>query len=95
VLVSEAKSKLPRRVVVSEVLDSRYGPGLRPISWDQRFEGVERVLADSGEEILLFSGGGQSSPAPGWELLLTKEAENKEQPAVLEWTLYGIRSSKL
>ncbi|MCB0324617.1 MAG: hypothetical protein KDD69_13640 [Bdellovibrionales bacterium] len=79
--------KLPRRIVVTEVLESRYGPGLRPTSWDDRRAGVDRVRTRKGEELSLFSQGGQSSPAPGWELLLTKQADSG-----VEWTLYGIGS---
>ncbi|MFN8392652.1 MAG: hypothetical protein U0136_20330 [Bdellovibrionota bacterium] len=89
---------------VGEVLESRYGPGRRPISWDERRPGVEKIKTDSGEVITLRSGGGQSSPAPGWELLLIRESSGLEMPRQssvgttaapdatnpLEWTLYGI-----
>jgi len=64
--------KLPRRVVVRQVLSSRYQPGERPLSWDERYPGVETIETIEGETIQLYSNGGQSSPAPGWEILLTK-----------------------
>jgi hypothetical protein len=85
-------STLPKRVIVDQVVKSRYVPGARPLSWDERVPGVEVIRATSGEEISLFSNGGQSSPAPGWELLLTAETIMPEsRQAALEWTLYGIR----
>lgn len=78
--------KLPRRVTVAQVLQSRYAPGRRPGSWDARREGIERIRTTSGEELELFSTGGQSSPAPGWELLLTEPRDT-----AVEWTLYGLK----
>lgn len=75
------------------MLSSRYEPGKRPTSWDERRAGVEEIETDTGERVLLFSNGGQSSPAVGWELLLTQthqEATPNASASVLEWTLYGI-----
>jgi len=83
---------LPKRVVVAEVLSSRYEPGERPVSWDDRSPGLETIRDASGVQHQLYSNGGQSTPAPGWELLLTKEASTQAEGAQpLEWTLYGIR----
>lgn len=97
-------SHLPRRVTVTEVLRSRYSPGQRPLSWDERHPGIEEVVVDSGERLALFSNGGQSSPAVGWELLLTKTVASEELDAasraqLLEslpvlWTLYAIPPKK-
>ncbi len=81
---------LPKRVTVSEVITSRYLPGTRPVSWDLRVPGFEVIRTTSGEEIVLASNGGQSTPAPGWQLLLTKEAQSETNNRVLEWTLYGV-----
>lgn len=80
--------KLPRRVKVRELLAGRYGPGQRPISWDERRAGTDEVITADGERILLFDSGGQSTPAPGWEILLRAKAPNHE--GAFTWTLYGI-----
>ena len=94
--------KLPVRKKVAEVLVSRYGPGKRPTSWDDRRAGIECVRTTDGEVLLLKSSGQQSSPAPFWELLLTDSAtvDDKETPKLasetlssnqaFSWTLYGI-----
>lgn len=82
--------QLPRRVTVGDILSCRYAPGERPVSWDERKPGYETIRTTTGEVIKLASSGGQSSPAKGWELLLTKKAD---QDAV-EWTLFGIAPMK-
>ena len=82
-------NKLPRRIKISKVTKSRYEPGKRPLSWDNRQEGIEKVISTSGEELTLYSNGGQSSPAAGWELLLTEEKPHDGIPA-LTCTLYAI-----
>lgn len=69
----------PRRVKIKSVIRSRYEArgdgrftsGTKPLSWDQRLAGIDEVLTETGETLKLFSNGGQSTPAPGWELLLT------------------------
>ncbi len=81
------EAKLPRRVKVAEVLNGRYQPGKKPLSWDERVAAVEEIRTVDGEKLALFSTGGQSTPAPGWEILLT--AENPEPNGIL-WTLYGL-----
>lgn len=80
---------LPRRITVAEILDGRYTPGQRPMSWDERASGLEQLTTTEGETITIFSSGGQSTPAPGWELLLTEFAQ--DSPESFNWTLYGIR----
>ena len=80
------EDKLPRRITVTNVLSSRYAPGQRPVSWDERTEGEEEVETEESGAIRLNSNGGQSSPAPGWELLLTTLT-----PKGYEWTLFGIK----
>jgi hypothetical protein len=68
--------KLPERIVVQEVVSSRYSPGQRPTSWDKRHSGLEVIKTESGQVLTLFSNGGQSSPHPGWELLLIEMVED-------------------
>jgi hypothetical protein len=87
-------TKLPRRVVVEEVISSRYPPGERPTSWDKRHQGTEKIRTTEGEELLIYSNGGQSSPAKGWEILLTKEGNEDCSPVdgqPISWTLYGLK----
>ncbi len=86
-------TKLPRRVQVLEVVQGRYAPGKKPISWDERTAGSDTVRTDTGELLYLTSSGGQSTPAPGWELLLTSENPSRshtDNPPSYHWTLYGI-----
>ena len=87
-------TKLPKRVRVAAVLAGRYQPGEKPLSWDDRSAGVEQIRTADGDTITLYSSGGQSTPAPGWELLLTKErAQPDDNKPALLWTLYGIGKS--
>ncbi len=76
---------LPRRVRVEKIIESRYADGKRPLSWDERVEGKDKIQTDDSEQITVFSDGGQSPPQPGWEILLT----SKEDDA-FRWTLYGL-----
>lgn len=87
------QTTLPRRIVVKEVLESRYAPGERPVSWDKRTPGIELILTTEGERIPLYSSGGQSSPNTGWELLLMRPIATQEggEESAASWTLYGIR----
>ena len=87
----------PRRVKVAKIIQSRYEPGKRPVSWDKRLEGIEQIKTADGEVIALFSGGSQSTPAPGWELLLTQGIEldlttgdHANIACGTAWTLYGL-----
>ena len=66
--------KIPRRVVVRSLLEGRYGDKSRPLSWDKRYDGYDVVELLDGEQLRLFSNGGQESPRAGWELLLLAEA---------------------
>jgi len=80
--------KLPKKISVAELISSRY-PGERPADWDQRFSGVDVVATETGETLTLVSSGQQSSPKPGWSLMLTAE-----RPGIgYEWTLYGLPRS--
>lgn len=86
---------LPRRVCVSEIISSRYQAGERPISWDERLDGIEQIKTDSGEVLKLYSNGGQSSPSVGWELLLIDQVQFAEEKNAFSWTLYGIKPKKV
>lgn len=85
------------KVCVSEVVTSRYGitPGVsrgeqalgdRPQSWDQRREGIDVIRTLGGETIKLKSSPMQSTPKPGWIIVLTGGTEGEGYT----WTLYGI-----
>lgn len=80
---------LPKRITVRKSVSSRYQAGTKPVSWDERSPGVETVETITGENITLVCSGGQGSPAPGWELMLT----NKTREGY-EWTLFGIQAQK-
>ena len=79
--------QLPRRIIVKQLLQGRYPDG-RPHNWDFRVDGRDRVLTTDGETIELASLGQQSSPQPGWEILLT----DKDSNGRCRWTLYGIKT---
>ncbi len=83
---------LKRQIVVQETVKGRYKPGDRPLSWDDRVEGVEEVVCSGdSDSITLWSGGGQSTPAPGWILLLSGEKRLLEDGRLASmWTLYGV-----
>ena len=92
--------KLPLRVKVKEIVKSRYQPGARPVSWNDRLDAIEQIKTDKGELLNIFSNGGQSSPAPGWELLLTRQIPSNNlshlpdgSDSAFEWTVYGIGPS--
>jgi hypothetical protein len=56
------------------------------VRWEAREGGIDEVRTTEGQTVSLISSGGQSSPKPGWELLLTNEENGS-----FRWTLYGIR----
>ena len=77
------------KVRVTGVISSRYGhfsAGKRPLLWDERVDGREVVQVDGGEEVTLLSSAMQSTPRPGWILVLTGGSEREGYT----WTLYGI-----
>lgn len=80
-----------RRIKVQKVISGRYPDHIRPLRWDDRTAGVEKVLSTSGEEVVLYSNGGQSTPESGWEILLIDTVHVAEAgTAAQTWTLYGI-----
>jgi hypothetical protein len=78
--------KLPARIKISSVVSGRYAAGKKPVSWDKRVSGIDVCLDQDGTELQLLSSGDQSTPAPGWELLLTARNEDGQ----FNWTLYGV-----
>jgi hypothetical protein len=77
------------KVSVTGVVSSRYGrfsAGKRPLRWDDRVEGREVVKVEGGQELTLLSSAMQSTPKPGWILVLTGGSEREGYT----WTLYGI-----
>lgn len=85
---SEKALHATAKVSVEEVLSSRYGLGHadRPQSWDQRREGIDVIGALGGASIRLRSSPMQSTPKPGWIIVLTGGSECEGYT----WTLYGI-----
>ena len=77
------------KVCVVEVVSSRYGTsdgGARPLLWDERHEGFDIVRIEGGETLTLKSSAMQSTPKPGWILVLTGGSQSEGYT----WTLYGI-----
>ena len=88
-------SHLPVKVVIGELVASRYAPGgrsggnERPSSWDERRAGIDVVRTTDGKTLRLASDGGQSPPQTGWILIVQSGDAN----AGYQWTLYGISAS--
>lgn len=100
--VSSQAMELPCRVVVSELLSSRYGvpdanrrsnsgeiSSNRPEDWDLRKGGTDTVRLIDGSTIKLASSAQQSPPGAGWVLLLFAGDPDRG----FEWTLYGMQPS--
>ena len=77
--------KFPKKIAVARLISARY-IGERPLNWDERFGGVDVIETTEGEKLTLASSGQQSSPQPGWTLMITGEKSG----VGLTWTLYGI-----
>ena len=82
-------ARFPDRVIVDDLLSSRYPEGVRPASWDQRKEGVDVIRTADGKIFRLFGDGGQSPPKRGWVIMI----EGGEPKTGYTWTLYGLRSA--
>lgn len=80
-----------KRVTVASIESGRYQPGQKPVYWNERDSAIEQITTDQGEAISLLSSGGQATPAPGWEILLTEPAISSDKNA-FRWTLYGIKN---
>jgi len=81
-----------RTVSIAKVLESRYPNHERPLSWDARIAGYDRVITTDGEQITLLSNGQQSTPEVGWKLMLTEE-NMIDAVRAYSWTLYGLPSA--
>ncbi|NDC38492.1 MAG: hypothetical protein EBZ48_10625 [Proteobacteria bacterium] len=82
---------LPVRLEVEELVQSRYPGGTRPLSWDDRMEGVDVVRGSDGSLRKLRSDGGQSPPNRGWVIMLT----SGDPEHGYSWTLYGLPQQAL
>lgn len=96
----EKPLRISAKICVADVVLSRYatigsasgshvqGRG-RPASWDQRSEGIDVIRTAGGETVKLKSSAMQSTPRPGWIIVLTGGTEHEGY----SWTLYGITPS--
>lgn len=80
--------KLPKFIVVGKTVVSRYADGIRPQNWDQRVSGIEEIESVDGVHFVLSSEGGQSTPQPGWKIMLLSE----QTEGIYSWTLQGVES---
>lgn len=79
--------KLPSQIEVKSVTSNRYDhAGFRPFKWEDRVDGVDEVVTTDGQSIRLLSSGQQSTPSPGWSIILT----GGEPRQGYTWTLYGL-----
>ncbi len=69
-----------------DLSESRGGATQRPLSWDERREGIDVIRTVSGETVKLYSSAMQSPPQPGWVVLITGGSGETGYT----WTLYGI-----
>ena len=89
---SERNMHFSPKVTVVDVISTRYRSeteskgGDRPISWDERVEGIDTIRAAGGEVLRLKSSAMQSPPKPGWVLVVTGGCDVEGYT----WTLYGI-----
>jgi hypothetical protein len=93
--VTSTLDELPCCVVVSELIAGRYkgmeGSLQRPLSWDERQSGNDIILTEDGMQLKLLSTGQQSSPVPGWKLLITGGSSDSGYT----WTLYGMPATDI
>lgn len=84
----DALDKIPARIDVSGLLGSRYEAQNheRPLSWDERVEGIDVVVTVEGRTIKLLSDGQQAPPQRGWGLIITGGDSQKGY----RWTLYSL-----
>jgi hypothetical protein len=74
------------KVQVSSIVSSRYKNIARPDSWDERVAGKEVIQTTCGKTLELFSDGQQSTPQPGWVIMV------EEGVSTPKWTLFGMPS---
>jgi len=61
-------------------------PPKRPLSWDDRVEGIDVIVTTAGKRVQLWSDGQQSPPLPGWGIIVT----GGDATAGYRWTLYSL-----
>jgi hypothetical protein len=79
-------TEFPKKVTVSQLVESRYKDNRRPLSWDNRVAGVDVVKLEDGTTVRLYSDGGQSPPQPSWSIMISGGDEQQGY----HWTLYGL-----
>ena len=72
-------------IQVKKIISSRYNSEERPSSWDDRIAGIDQIESDDGQIYDLISSGQQSTPKPGWGILL-----QEQKPEGFTWTLYSM-----
>ncbi len=83
---SHSVAESPFRVQVESIVSSRYPGHERPLSWDERREGVDVVKTSDQKTLRLLSDGGQSPPQPGWIILIS----GGDESTGYRWTLYSM-----
>ena len=77
------------RVTVKSVSNFRYSSGVyRPQNWDERKSGIETVVTECGKTLRLFCDGQQSTPQPGWVIVV--DSKSVRDDGSLNWTLFGM-----
>jgi hypothetical protein len=77
------------RFTVKSVSNSRYSSGVcRPQNWEQRVSGVETVTTECGKTLRLFCDGQQSTPQPGWVIVV--DSKSVREDGSVNWTLFGM-----
>ena len=79
--------QLPKKIVVKKLLSGRYDNLSKPLLWDDRKAGLDKIEDGEGRVYSLQSAGDQSSPSPGWQIILTSRGDS---PDSFNWTLYGL-----
>lgn len=74
------------------MLKGRYPNGIKPLSWDERYAGIDIIIDDQGAQIPLYSEGDQSTPQAGWEILING-CKGDPVDGPYTWTLFGVAKS--
>lgn len=85
----QAVLESPFRVEVESIISSRYTGHEKPLSWDERREGIDVIKTSDQKTLRLLSDGGQSPPQPGWVILIT----GGDESIGYTWTLYAMPKS--
>ncbi|MDZ4785282.1 MAG: hypothetical protein SGJ02_04310 [bacterium] len=82
----DSLKEVPVRVVVENIISSRYSDNERPLSWDHRRAGIDVIKTNDNMTLKLLSDGGQTPPKPGWTILVSKG----DSELGYKWTLYSM-----